>query len=62
MSIIINQNDSLYKSDKTNTNISTIFPILFLIDVQYVVHHKYRIYLSKYNGSHLINILGIITS
>lgn len=40
MSIIINQNDSLYKSDKTNTNISTIFPILFLIDVQYVVHHK----------------------
>lgn len=40
MSIIINQNDSLYKSDKTNTKISTIFPILFLIDVQCVVHHK----------------------
>lgn len=40
MSIIINQNDSLYKSDKTNTNLSTISPILFSIDVQCVVHHK----------------------
>lgn len=47
MFITINQNDSTCKSDKTNTNISSILSSLFSIDVQCIVCNIKKIDLSK---------------